>query len=111
MIERRSPTTGELSHRLLNDEPPATVPRSLQSCYHRCPPISYRAPRPGLGTTDVQGAGSLSFEGTMSRLLSRSSSRSGARWLAEVGPTVVILGAIWVKLIQISLMLPSVSWA
>src|SRR5437016_4663790 len=47
----------------------------------------------------------------MSRPILQSPSRPGVRWLAEVGPAAVVVIVIWVKLVQISLMLPSVSWA
>src|SRR6266536_651698 len=47
----------------------------------------------------------------MSRPILQSSSRLGVRWLAEVGPAAIVVTVIWVKLVQISMMLPSVSWA
>ena len=47
----------------------------------------------------------------MSRVLTDPPAGTGERWLSEIGPTIVVVSVIWAKLIQISLLLPSVSWA
>jgi lipoteichoic acid synthase len=45
------------------------------------------------------------------RELSPGRSRTLNRWLGDLGPIVVIGVVLWVKLVHISILLPSVSWA